>query len=74
MGELSWTALLHQFVWNRSHIQEPTPFDPKWFSDKFEDPSVWYKVGICLQTGWIVWWNGVFPCGNYPDLCIVWQC
>ena len=56
-----------------SHIQEPTPFNPKLFSHKFEGPGVQYEVGICLQTGWIVWWNGAFPCGSYPDLDIVWQ-
>ena len=27
-----------------------------------------YEVGICLQMGWIVWLNGTFPCGVYPDL------
>ena len=27
-----------------------------------------------LQRGWIVRWNGVFPCGSYPDLNIAWQC
>ena len=50
------------------HIQEPSTFDPMWYSHRFEGPGVQYKVGICLQTGWIVWWNGV-----YPDLNIVRQ-
>ena len=54
-------------------IQEPSPFNPKWLSHKFEGPGIWCEVGICLQTGWIVWWNGAFPCGSYPDLNITWQ-
>ena len=34
---------------------------------------MWYKVGICLWTGWIVLWDGAFPCGTYPNINIVWQ-
>ena len=26
-----------------------------------------------MQMGWIVWWNGAFPCGAYPDLNIARQ-
>ena len=29
-----------------------------------------YEVGICIQTGWIVWINGPYPCGEWPDLRI----
>jgi DDE superfamily endonuclease len=49
------------------HIQEPRPFDRKWFSHKFKGPGVRYEVGVCLQTGDIVWTNGPFQCGSYPD-------
>ena len=51
-------------------ILEPSPFDPKWYSHKFKGAGVRYEVGICLKTGWIVWWNGAFPCGAWPDLRI----
>ncbi len=51
-------------------IQEPIPFNPKWFSHKFKSAGVRYEVGLCIQTGWIVWVNGPFPCGRYPDLRI----
>ena len=27
-----------------------------------------YEVEICLRTGWIVWWNGAYLCGSYPDI------
>ena len=51
-------------------ILEPTPFNRKWFSSKFRGPGVRYEVGVCIQTGWIVWINGPFPCGGWPDLKI----
>ena len=51
-------------------IQEPTPFSPRWYSHKFCGPGVRYEVGVCIKTGWIVWINGPFPCGEWPDLRI----
>ena len=52
------------------HILEPTPFSTKWFLHKFKGPGVRYEVGVCIRTGWIVWVNGPFPCGTWPDLKI----
>ena len=51
-------------------VLEPAPFNKKWFSKKFKGPGVRYEVGICIQTGWIVWVNGPFPCGEWNDLKI----
>jgi DDE superfamily endonuclease len=51
-------------------IQEPLPFSPKWYSHKFEGPGVRYEIGVGIQTGWIVWVNGPFPCGEWSDLKI----
>jgi DDE superfamily endonuclease len=51
-------------------IQEPTPFNPGWYSHKFKGPGVRYEVGVCIRTGWIVWVNGPFPCGRWPDINI----
>lgn len=48
-------------------IYEPTPFDPKWYSHKFKGPGLRYEVGLNIQTGDLVWLNGPFPCGRYPD-------
>jgi hypothetical protein len=45
-------------------INEPSPFDPKWYSHKFRGAGVRYEVGVGIQTGWIVWVNGPFPCGT----------
>ena len=51
-------------------IQEQHPFSSKWFTKKFKGPGLRYEVGVCIQTGWIVWINGPFPCGEWPDLNI----
>jgi hypothetical protein len=51
-------------------IYEPSPFDTKWFSHKINGPAVRYEVGVCIKTGWIVWINGPFPAGAWPDLNI----
>lgn len=51
-------------------IYEPTPFDRKWYSHKTNGPGLRYEIGIGIQTGWIVWVNGPYPCGAWPDLRI----
>ena len=51
-------------------ILEPIPFDSKWYTHKFNGAGLRYKVGICIQTGWICWINGPFPCGAWPDIRI----
>jgi hypothetical protein len=51
-------------------IWEPRPFNKKWYSSKFNGPGVRYEVGVCIQTGWIVWTNGPFPCGEWSDVKI----
>lgn len=51
-------------------IQEPSPFDPSYYSHKFQHAGLRYEIGICIKTGWIVWVNGPFPCGAWPDLRI----
>jgi hypothetical protein len=51
-------------------IQEPTPFSKSWYSKKFHGAGLRYEVGICIQTGWIVWINGPFPCGAWSDIKI----
>ena len=51
-------------------VWEPSPFNPDYFSHKFHHAAVRYEIGICIKTGWIVWINGPFPCGAWPDLRI----
>jgi len=51
-------------------IDEPLPFDDCWFSYKYNHAGLRYEMGVCIQTGWIVWLNGPFPPGEYSDLAI----
>lgn len=55
-------------------IQEQAPFDRKWYSHKFKGPGLRYEVGVCIQTGWVVWINGPFPCGQWSDIKIARNC
>ena len=48
-------------------IQEPTDFDPTYYSHKFNKAGLRYELAVSIQTGWIVWVNGPFRCGSYPD-------
>lgn len=48
-------------------IREPSPWDEKWYSHKINHAGLRYEVGICIQTGWIVWINGPYPPGDWPD-------
>ena len=51
-------------------INEPSPWSSKWYSHKLEHAGLRYELGICLQTGWIVWVNGPYAPGHWPDLAI----
>lgn len=48
-------------------IQEPTPFNAKWYSHKLNGPAVRYEVGVSCASGDIIWLNGPFPAGANPD-------
>lgn len=45
-------------------VQEPWPFDSRWYSEKMNGPGVKYEVGVCIATGFIVWINGPFPASH----------
>ena len=51
-------------------INEPSPFNPDYYSHKINHAGLRYEVGVCIMTGWIVWINGPFPCGAWPDIRI----
>ena len=51
-------------------IYQWKPFWKGWFLHKFKGPGVRYEVGLCIQTGEIVWLHGPFPCGKWPDIKI----
>lgn len=48
-------------------IQEPHPFSSSWYSHKFHGPGLRYEIGLSISTGRIVWVNGPYKCGNFPD-------
>jgi len=49
-------------------IMEPSEFDEKWFSHKFNGPGLRYEIGVSIHTGDIVWAHGGYPCGEWSDL------
>jgi hypothetical protein len=55
-------------------IQEPWPYERRkkkdYYSKKENGAGVRYDIGIYIQTGDIVWVNGPFKCGSWPDLLI----
>ena len=51
-------------------IAEPMPFSKKWYSHKFKRAGLRYEVAVCIQTGDIVWINGPFAAGLWPDVKI----
>ena len=42
----------------------------RFWSHKFKKSGLRYEVGICILTGDIVWINGPYPAGSYPDISI----
>jgi hypothetical protein len=38
------------------------------FSHKSQGAGYRYEMGVCIQTGDIVWVNGPFKCGDWPDI------
>ena len=65
-GILCQHKAFHQVVDDRS----THPLKSLYPTKKFRGPGLRYEVGICIQTGWICWVNGPFPCGAWPDLRI----
>jgi hypothetical protein len=59
--------------WTDFRIFNILPFWTGWFSHKFKGPGVRYEVALNIMMGDIVWINGPFPCGCYPDITIFWS-
>lgn len=51
-------------------VQETSPFDPTLWSHKLNNAGLRYEIGVAVQTGKIVWVNGPYPPGPWPDLRI----
>jgi hypothetical protein len=50
--------------------QTPHAKDKMYYSHKFKHAALRYEVAVCIQTGMIVWFNGPFPAGRWPDINI----
>ena len=37
---------------------------------KFKGAGLRYEVGVSIQMGHVVWVNGPYPCGRWPDIKI----
>ena len=44
--------------------------EPTFYGHKFKGSGLRYEVGVCILTGKIVWINGPFECGIWPDIKI----
>lgn len=55
-------------------IYEPTDFNTKWFSHKFNGPGIRYEVAISIKGGQIVHIQGPYPAGKWPDIKIFREC
>jgi len=51
-------------------VPQPRGQKRRWYSKKLNRSGVRYEVGICLLTGDIVWIQGPYPCGDWPDIKI----
>ena len=48
-------------------IEEPSPFSTAWYSHKFNGPGVRYEVAVSIHNGYVMWANGPYTCGRFPD-------
>ena len=46
------------------------PFDPRYWSHKFNGAGLRYGIAICIQSGEIVGAHGPKPAGHWPDIKI----
>ena len=51
-------------------VNEPSPFSWKWHSQKVNHAGLRCEVGVCVQTGYVVWINGPCAPGHWPDVNI----
>ncbi|CAB9515430.1 unknown protein [Seminavis robusta] len=43
---------------------------PDFASHKFNKSGLRYEIALCILTGDVVWLNGPFECGKWPDISI----
>ena len=59
-------------------IKEPSPYEKewskRWYSSKFNGPGLRYEIAVSIAGGDIVWINGPFAPGQFPDYKIFLEC
>ena len=56
-------------------IQSPSYSSGKiWYSFKHNGPGIRYEIALSLKHGHIVWVEGPYPCGQWPDIKIFRHC
>ena len=50
--------------------RRPHSGEKKYYSHKLRHAALGYEVAVCIQTGHLVWINGPFPAGSFPDIKI----
>jgi len=55
-------------------INEPGPWNKKWYSHKHNGPGLRYEIGLALFSNQVVWYSGPHPCGTFSDLKIFQEC
>jgi hypothetical protein len=51
-------------------VQETYPFELELWSFKYNGPGLRYEIGVCIDTGLIVWLNGPYLPWSMNDLSI----
>ena len=51
-------------------ILEPSPFSKSWWSHKFNGPALRYEIAVAVSNSKIVWVNGPYRAGRWPDTLI----
>ena len=49
---------------------ESVKVEELFYSFKYKTSGVRYEIGLCILTGVIVWLNGPYECGLWPDISI----
>jgi hypothetical protein len=62
-GDGTDCAILEPWPWESS-------FNQQFFSKKLNGAGVKYEVGVCIQTGDILWVNGPFKAGKWHDIMV----
>jgi DDE superfamily endonuclease len=78
-SQIIWENRWHNYNGNRAtvcvdgihfKVNEPAPFSSAWCSHKYKGSALAYELVSCINTGWIVAFNGPFPAGQWNDLKI----